>query len=235
MDPNQMPPDQMTPPMTPDPTQMDQGQPPMDPSMGQQFSQPNPNPVQDGKPYFMGGEALIRFSSGEEGFGPETYWLADQSNHTIRPFESHMALDAAFGDGLQEALQNAVTVTPPKIDSNGDIVDGVLEGFSILGPEYAIKEDGTSKHLDFSPHQLKSRYGKPINESVEGLATEVLDGFLGLLKNNEDKTDIPAAFINKLMEDQKLMAFYISALAYGEYTMGDIYSDVARRYHHSKN
>lgn len=197
----------------------------------QQF---NPNPVQDGNPYFMGDHALIKFSGGEEGFGPETYWLVDRSNHTIRPFESYMALDAAFGEDLQAALQNAVTVTPPAISPDGEITEGVLADFTVLGPEYAVKEDGSSKHLAFSSHQLKGRYGKPVNEGVEGLATDVLDGFLGLLKTNEHKTNVSAQFVEQLKEDQQLMAFYISALAYGDYTLQDLYSDICRRFYNSK-
>lgn len=194
----------------------------------------NSAPVQDGKPYFMGDHALIKFSGGEEGFGPQTYWLVDKANNTIRPFESNMALDAAFGQDLQSALQSAMTIAPPTIDSSGAITSGVLADFTILGPEYAIKEDGTSKEIDFSPSQLQGRYGKSIDESLEGLAAEAVDGFLNLLKTNESKTNVPASFINKLKSDQQLMAFYISAMAYGGYTLGDIYSDIARRYNNSK-
>lgn len=193
--------------------------------------QSNPTPVSDGSPYFMGDHALITFSGGEEGLGPATYWLVDKSNHTIRPFESHMALDAAFGQDLQTALQNAITVSPPNMDQQGDVTDGVLAGFTILGPEYAVKEDGTSKPLHFSSHQLKGRYGKPIDEGLEHLATEAVDGFLGLLKTNEDKTNIPGTFVSKLKGDHQLMAFYISAMAYGGYNLGDIYADVRKRFH----
>lgn len=208
---------------------------PIDPVMSpggdsSQLMQANPNPISEGNPYFMGDEALIRFSSGEEGFGADTFWLVNKKDHTIRPFESDMALDAAFGNDLKTALQNVVTVTPPVMDPSGNITEGILTDFSLLGPEYAIKEDGTSKPLSFSPHQLKGRYGKPINESSEGLATEVVDGFLGLLKNNEDKTKIPANFINKLKNDSQLMAFYVSAMAYGDYSLEDIYSDISQRF-----
>lgn len=189
----------------------------------------NSSPVPDGKPYFMGDHALIKFSGGEGGFGPETYWLVDKSNHTIRPFESEMALDAAFGEDLEEALKKVVIVSPPMVDDTGNINDGVLTDFTLLTPEYVIKEDGTSKPLEFSPHELRSRYGKPINESLEQLATEAVDGFLDLLKANEGKTNIPAAAIGKLKSDNQLMAFYISALAYGDYTLGDIYSDLHNR------
>jgi hypothetical protein len=209
----------------------------MDNQMQPQMDQPmsmNTTPVNDGAPYFMGDHALIQFSRSEEGMSPQTFWLVDKSNHTIRPFESHMALDAAFGSDLQSALQNSVTVTPPMMDSEGNVTEGVLKDFSILGPEYAIREDGTSKALHFSNHQLKSRYGKPIDTKAEALATEVLDGFLNLLKSNEAKTGIPAKFINEMRADSKLMAFYISSMAYGDYTMADIYSDISHSFDESK-
>jgi hypothetical protein len=177
---------------------------------------------------------LIKFSGGEEGYGSNTYWLVDKSNNTIRPFESNMALDAAFGEELQTALQSAMTISPPTIDSQGNITSGVLADFTILGPEYAIKEDGTSKPMDFSSSQLQGRYGKPVNESLEGIATEVVDGFLNLLKKNEEKTNISSNFITKMRNDSQLMAFYISALAYGDYTLQDVYSDLSRRFHNSK-
>lgn len=206
----------------------------MDPTQLSSEIQPSSSPVHDGKPYFMGDHALIRFSTGEEGYGPSTYWLIDKSNHTIRPFESHMALDAAFGPDLKEALQNVVTVAAPQIDSSGDITDGVLADFSLLGPEYAIREDGTSKPLDFSSHQLKSRYGKPVDENMENNAAEILDGFLTKLKENESQTNIPGSFIGKLRRDQRLMAFYLSSLAYGDYFLSDIYTDILKRFNNSK-
>lgn len=190
----------------------------------------NSTPVRDGKPYFMGDHALIKFSGGEEGFGPEVYWLVDKGNNTIRPFESPMALDAAFGDDLSQALKMAVTIVPPPVNSNGDIAEGILADFTILGAEYAIKDDGTSKPLEFSPHQLRSRYGKQIDEKAENLAERAVDRLINALKENEDDTKIPASFLNKLIDNQQLMAFYISALAYGGYTLGDIFSDISNRF-----
>lgn len=186
-------------------------------------------PVYDGSPYFMGDQALIKFSGEGEGFGIETYWLVDKKNRTIRPFESKGALDEVFGQDLNEALKNIMVIVPPSIDEGGKITEGVLSGFTILGPEYAIKDDGTSKELSFSPHELGGRYGKPINEELEGLATEAVDGFLGILKTSEGKTGLKSSFIEELKEDDQLMAFYISALAYGNYTLEDIYGDILSR------
>jgi hypothetical protein len=198
------------------------------------ISQSNPTPIQDGKPYFLGNHALVRFSGGEGGFGPEIYWLVDKEDHTIRPFESDMALDATFGDELESALKNAVTIASPMIDQDGEITEGVLADFSLLGPEYIIREDGSTKPIGFSSYQLKGRYGKPIDENIEGLATEAVDGFLNLLKNNEKKTNIPSSFISELKRDNKLMAFYISSMAYGNYTLSDIYSDISQRFYNKE-
>lgn len=196
--------------------------------------QKSPNTVHDGKPYFMGEHALIKFSGGEDGFGPATYWLVDKSNHTIRPFESQAALGRAFGPGYQEAIQNHITIAPPAIDEHGNIHDGVLADFSVLGPEYAVKEDGTSKPLHFSAHQLRGRYGKQIDDKSEGMSSKAMEMLVRHLKEHEAKTGIPARFIEHITTDHQLMAFYISALAYGEYTLGHIYADIKKRYNESK-
>jgi len=190
-------------------------------------------PVHDGKPYFMGDHALIKFSNGASGNGPEVYWLVDKDSQTLRPFESSMAMDAAFGKDLEEALKHVVVVAHPTIDSNGDIKTGVLKGFSVLDPEYSIKEDGSSKYLHFSPHHLRQRYGKPIHQENEDKATRALDHLLKTMKDSEHKSHIPPSYIEKIKRDHRLMAFYVSALAYGEYTLGDIYSDISHKYHHS--
>jgi hypothetical protein len=205
----------------------------MDDIIQENLVQGDPNPIQNGNPYFMGDHALVKFSGGEEGFGPDTYWLVDKSNHTIRPFESHMALDAAFGQDLEEALNNVVIIAQPQVNQSGDITDGVLTDFSILGPEYAIGEDGSSKELDFSNQDLKGRYGKPIDDKNENLAIQALDGLLSHLDKRQSETGIPPTFIKKLKNNQRLMAFYISALAYGDYALKDIYSDITKRFKES--
>ena len=197
-------------------------------------NQEQATPIGGGRPYFLGEHALVKFSGGEEGYGPSVYWLVDKGNHTIRPFESHMALDAAFGKGLQEALTRVVTVSQPQIDGNGEIKDGVLADFNILGPEYSIKDDGTSKPLHFSPHQLRRRYGKPVDEKKEASAERDVDNLLNKLSKNENGSSMTAKFINKLRDDHQLMAFYISAIAYGNYSIDDIKTEIMRHFHQSK-
>jgi hypothetical protein len=89
----------------------------------------NPNPVGDGKPYFLGDYALIKFAGVEEGMGPETFWLVDKTNQTIRPFESEMALDESFGEDVEKALQRLVVIEPPVVDDEGDIQEGIFNWF----------------------------------------------------------------------------------------------------------
>ena len=198
------------------------------------LNQINHNPVENGRPYFIGQHALIKFSNGTDGYDSSVYWLVDKENHTIRPFESHDALAKAFGEGLNDAISKVVTVTPPQVDSNGAIKDGILADFDILDPEYSIREDGTAKPLDFSPHQLRSRYGKPIDEQKEISAEREIEKILDSFKPTGSRNDIPQSFIKNLRNNHRQMAFYISSLAYGEYSPQHVYNDILDKYNKSK-
>ena len=224
----------MMPNMPPDmgqgmPQGMAQEMPPADDQMSQESDMwaIQPPPVDGGAPYFMGEHALVKFASMSGDFGPETYWLVDKNDKTLRPFESENALKKAFGDGYSTAKKHVVVVSAPNINSDGDVTDGVLEGFSVLSPEYAVKEDGSAKKLDFSSHQLKQRYGKPINEDAEETATNELDSLFQALKNKPGGASISIQELSKMQNDSKLMAHYISAMAYGGYTIDDVYNDMA--------
>lgn len=197
--------------------------------------QMNSMPVYNGTPYFMGDHALVTFSTGEDSYGSKTYWLVDKKDHTVRPFESETALKNAFGEGFQTAMRNMVTIVPPNVDEEGLITDGVLKDFDILSADYSIKEDGTGKKLPFSAHKLRTRGGKAVNEKGEGMAVEILDGFLNKLKQSSAQTGLKAAFIDKLKQDSKLMAYYVSSLAYDNATLSDIYNDILDRSQEESN
>ena len=118
-----------------EPTQTSQPTTPnVQPTIGTDLPAPVPAPVQDGSPYFAGDHALVKFSTGEIGYGPETYWLVDKNMKTITPFLSMESLQAVFGEDFQTALQSAVTVVPPNISSDGRVNGGVFDGFYVLGP-----------------------------------------------------------------------------------------------------
>jgi len=190
-----------------------------------------PAPIQDGSPYFAGGHAVIKFSTGEPGYGPETFWLVDKQQKTITPFSSPTSLQAVFGPDFQQVMSSVVTVMPPNVSPDGKVNNGVLTGFYILDPEYSIREDGSSKPVDFTPGHLTHRYGRPINEVAEQDAIKKLDDTINGLKVHGQSHNIQPAYLDKLIKDSKLMAFYINALAYGDYEANDIVVDILRRYH----
>jgi hypothetical protein len=217
------------------PTQNQQPDPAtQSPQSGDLMAQMGPAPIQDGSPYFSGGHAVIKFSTGEPGYGPDTFWLVDKQNKTITPFTSPASLQAVFGPAFQQVMSSVVTVMPPNVASDGKVNNGVLAGFYILDPEYAIQEDGTSKPVDFTPGHLSERYGRPVDEDAEQKALTQLDGIMNQLKQEGDQFHFTPNFVDKLMKDQRLMAFYINAIAYGDYEPQDIVLDVLRRFHLQK-
>jgi hypothetical protein len=72
-----------------------------------------------------------------------------------------------------------------------------------------------------------------VNENAENKAADNLDRFLSTLKSSENETGIPPSFIEELKDDEKLMAFYISCLAYGKYSLEDIYLDIGHTFNES--
>ena len=197
------------------------------PDQGQQPQAPAP--VADGLPYFAGDHAVVKFSNGEAGYGPETYWLVEKSSKTLTPFVSMESLQNVFGSDFQQVLDSAATVAPPQMDETGKIVGGVFNNYYILGSEYAIQPDGSGKKLEFSRAQLAERYGKPINEQREQETITALEKLFEVIGKEAAGLGISPAFIRKTMSDDNLIAFWINAVTYGDYTIGDVYKDFLYR------
>ena len=197
----------------------------MDPTMM------TPPPIQDGSPYFMGDHALVKFTTGVPAMGGEQYWLVDKSKNFIIPFASENAIHAAFAEDAPAAIQGAVSVVPPSVSPQGEIQNGIFTGFHLLGPEYAIQDDGSAKALDYHPGQISKRYGKPIDEQAEEKAIIDLEGLLGVLKQEEQGLKMAPGTIDKIMANTNEVALYISALAYGGYDANDVYKEIIRKAH----
>ena len=180
-----------------------------------------------GRPYFLGSHGLIKFSDGVDGESPSIYWLVSEKDHTIRPFESDAALTAAFGPGVEEAKSKCVHVAHPSISSNGEIADGVLKGYEILDSEHAVHEDGSALPMDVSLHQLKKRYGKPINSASEEKAVNMLDNLLSSLSAGQD--GISAAAVEKIKRNERFCAHLINSLSYGGYSIQDCKKEILRK------
>lgn len=257
-------------------------------------------PPAKGKPIFIGKSALVRLHN-ENDPTTSTIWLVDSDNKTLRPFVSEDKFDQMFDNPTQ--AHNAVVTLPASELSPA----GILGDFHVLNGEYGVKTDGSMKNVPYSPSQIQSRYGKPINEEGEDKAVTALDGLVSGLgaEPNQDASMSPPAeseqppmgmpegmggpgdgtvdtdvngmvyagkggpgdngdrygktldpnaasaaftgllnetnigstsaqgsltpnYISSLMNDPMQLAFYINAMAYGGYTMGDIYKDMYR-------
>ncbi len=172
--------------------------------------------------YFMGDYSLIRFN----GAGPSgnmnqgTVWLVDPKTNSMRPFQNASALSNFFDEPVDI---NDIPVHDASSLSGG----GPLEGYQLLNSEYAIKSDGTAKRLDYSASELATRYGSGIDQGLEQEASMMLDGFMDLVKNTN--AGIDQATLKKLAGDDNQVAYYINALAYGGYTLNDIYRDMKKK------
>jgi hypothetical protein len=182
-----------------------------------------------GTPYFMGDQSLVRFS----GQGPagamnaNTLWLLDKKTKTARPFQDMQAVQNYFG---QPVDINQAQVIPSTELSPGGLF-GAQEGrpgFELLDGEYAIKSDGTTRDLEFSSAQLADHYGHQQDPVAEQNASMVLDGFMNTLARAQNSGIQPAS-LEQMKTNPRLLAFYINALAYGGYTLGDIYRDMKYR------
>lgn len=170
-----------------------------------------------GTAYFPSNFALVKVVD-QGGYDSNVVWLVDVPNKTMRPFESTRALERVYGMPYEQ-LQSSINM----VGGDSFTPGGVLNGFQLLDYDYAIKPDGTARALDYSAVTLAGRYGSGVNEAAEMRAYQGLDGFLSLLKKSGDLSNKQ---LSKVLSDKNSMAFYISALAYGGYSLSDIYSDI---------
>lgn len=182
-----------------------------------------------GSPYFMGNEALVMFTDGMSGQAGSVYWVLDKPSGTLRPVASMQGLQAIFGTNLNSALSHVMNISSPAMNQAGLISGGPLGGFYVLGPQYAINDDGTAKPLTATPSQLASTYGKTPNSQAENNAATIVHNLISMAENNPDTFGLDPQLIQSISTDQPLMAAYVNAIAYGGYSPGDIYSDIKRQ------
>ena len=94
----------------------------------------------------------------------------------MRPIGSEKDLANLFED--PEAAMNSVTT----LSSNALAPGGPLAGFTPLGQDKGVKEDGSMPNIEFSQGQIQKRYGKPEDTARENKSLSLLDGIFGKLK-----------------------------------------------------
>jgi hypothetical protein len=179
-----------------------------------------------GTVYPMGNYSLVRFQGqGPTGYmNDQTIWLVDPSTQTLRPFSNAAALSNFF-DGEVD-IDQIVVMSAADLMPGGSLGgQNGAPGYQILSNEYAIQPDGSARRLEYSNAQLATRYGQPVDLDLEQEMFSALKGVLGMLET----AGIDKATINKIKKDDAQMAFYVSAMAYGGYSIGDVYSDVKKR------
>jgi hypothetical protein len=125
-------------------------------------------------PFFIGSHALVRITSPSNP-NSGTLWLVDKNKKVLHPISSEKDLANIFED--PEAAMSSVTTLSSQALAPG----GPLAGFTPLGQEKGIQQDGTIPKIDFSPAQLQNRYGKPEDQAGENKSLSILDGIFGNL------------------------------------------------------
>lgn len=181
-----------------------------------------------GTPYFLGQGSLVKFvGQGPTGYmNDSTIWYLDPSTKTIRPFANPQAV-ANFFDGPVD-LSQIKAISAAELMPGGLLGSrGNTAGYELLPSEYAIQADGSAKVVDYSSSQLSARYGSPNDDAWEQTTTSMLDGFLDTLAKTN--AGVGANTLNSLRGNQTQLAFYINALAYGGYSLSDVYRDIKKR------
>lgn len=178
-------------------------------------------PTSGGTAYFTGGQSLIQIPDAYGGTTGGSIWLVDPASKTVRPFASQQAFESAYAGDLANAKASIQQIHSTDLGEGG-----LLSGFHLLDHEYAIQPDGSAKTLDASPSQLQARYGKAKDTKSEQLASTSVGGFLNSLQ--KENSGISKSFIDGVKNNPSKVAFYINALAYGGYTLSDVYRDIKK-------
>ena len=192
-----------------------------------------PRGATGGTPYFLGDAALVRITGdGTRVDENDAIWYVDKTTKTIRPFADMEAVQNAFEGPISD---NQIKDIPAfEFDPEGMFGSKNVEpGFQILPPDFVINSDGSTKKITSSTATLRDHYGQ--EEDEEGMKLAVVSlmgeggnsGFLGLLKNVN--SGIGASELNTALANNEQMAFYANALAYGGYTLPDIWRDLKAR------
>lgn len=175
--------------------------------------------------HFVGKHSLVKFQEdpdGPEGFSDKTVWLLDNENSVMRPFMSMAAFNASFKDPA-DAMNQVVTMPISQI-KNGQFAGK----FEILNSDYGINSDGSYKDLEVNRSALKDRYGMEYNEGAMVSGVGMLKTFIEL--NKKDKgSGLESSFLTSLESDASKMAMLTNALAFGGYTMTDLYKELKRQ------
>jgi hypothetical protein len=181
-----------------------------------------------------GDYALVKFSDDPNGAAEgdaSTVWLFDKNNKTYRPFKSMKAMEAVFGDSLNDALNNIVTLPTTALNTDvfsGNFLSTSTEAFLDSGSTPEGKTLTTlisgAEAEKNTTNSLMQIYGQTKQDpSIE----QWVGQFIGTaLTQAKTKGDISEKVFNETLLNPTQLAKYTNAMLYGGYTLDDIYRDI---------
>jgi len=174
--------------------------------------------------------AFITFSGG--GYTPNQLYFIDPTNKQIIPFSSMQSAINYISNANPGSTVTAddINAHTTQIPSSAVSTGGALEGFTVEDSSHGFGENGTITNPAVSTASLSQNYGQASNTDNETKAYTALDGFTKLLSSGAAGTGtVTSAEIATIMNDPKTVGYYINALAYGGYTLADVYQDMIRQ------
>jgi hypothetical protein len=154
-----------------------------------------------------------------------TLFMMDPVGKQLIPFSSMNSAIAYFtkqnGYPVTAAEINATTSQVPSSMINGYQIDGMMNGFD---------ENGVLANPAPSNAQMQQNYGQQTNTANEQKAMLLVDHMGNLLSSGQPLgSDVTPAEVKSIMSDPTLLGFYVNAIAYGGYTLKDVYQDMVRQ------
>lgn len=172
---------------------------------------------------------LVKFTSDPNGSAPgdqATVWEVDPTTKGIRPFLSEAAFNAYY-KGDQSYWGKIHTVGVDSLQSGSP-----LGGYTLLGIDAGIKDDGTKLQPNLNPAEVQNHYGKPDNADLAFQGVQFLTSIFNEIGLNGPKGgfNIPKSFLDGIMANAAKAAVLVNAIAYGGYNPQDIMREVKREY-----
>ncbi len=188
----------------------------------------NPDQGGTGGPsYGMGGPGDLQYYKLADG----TMYSLDKTNNTASKVDSIPAGAATInwgGAGFPPELQNASLATSPTsvTSTTGGSTTTPTTSTSSSGTSSPTTSGGTNPaQSSTSPYGTTSRNQGLEQEARSELGTTQAPGEFQAAANSGI---INPGYINSVLNDPGKVAFYVNALAYGGYTLGDVLNDLKR-------
>jgi len=156
--------------------------------------------------------SLVKFAN-----SPTVYFV-DKEAKTLVPFVSAGAFESYYGENAQEAWDSIEEIEP---------IDSRISGY--VYSKEMVAQDGTMPKIDTSVANIQNRYGKTNSEESNYKAYQTLNGFLNLLKGNATDAGLDVMTLDSILNDSNAIGKYMNALAYGGYTLEDVFKDVKQK------